>query len=203
MSEAAMRMPRGLTAIRLGRHRGLLIAIAVLIALILINNLMSATPMSYFEVSFLSSGGATLAIAAAGQTIVVLSGGFDLSAGAVISLVNVILSTWMQDAPASMLAWSIAGVGVGVLTGAFNGFFISAQQGAGDPLAGNPMLLQMFAAVVVGGTALGGGRGGPTGSIIGAYVLMIVVNILLVFNVSAYYSTIAEGLILLLAVLAG
>src|SRR5437588_417087 len=85
----------------------------------------------------------------------------------------------------------------------FAGVFISAQQGAGDPLAGNPMLLQMFAAVVVGGTALGGGRGGPTGSIIGAYVLMIVVNILLVFNVSAYYSTIAEGLILLLAVLAG
>jgi ribose transport system permease protein len=32
---------------------------------------------------------------------------------------------------------------------------------------------------------------------------MIVVNILLVFNVSAYYSTIAEGVILLLAVLAG
>src|SRR6185369_12172782 len=85
----------------------------------------------------------------------------------------------------------------------FAGVFISAQTGAGDPLVGNPMLLQMFAAVVVGGTALGGGRGGPAGSIIGAYVLMIVVNILLVFNVSAYYSTIAEGVILLLAVLSG
>jgi ribose transport system permease protein len=318
MSEAAMKMTRGFSTLRLGRSRGLLIAIAVFVALILINDLMSPGPMSYFEVSFLSSGGATLAIAAAGQTIVVLSGGFDLSAGAVISLVNVVLSTWMQDTPQSMLVWSVAGVGVGMLTGAFNGFFIaflrlqpivvtlstmfivqgltllvmdkpggmipgglsttlvgdaipgtlpmpivllavlillwlwlkntrfgtaiyaigsdmeaaraqgirvawtqflvyvlaggcygfagvfiSAQQGAGDPLAGNPMLLQMFAAVVVGGTALGGGRGGPAGSIIGAYVLMIVVNILLVFNVSAYYSTIAEGLILLLAVLAG
>ena len=32
------------------------------------------------------------------------------------------------------------------------GVFISAQTGAGDPLVGNPMLLQMFAAVVVGGT---------------------------------------------------
>ena len=32
---------------------------------------------------------------------------------------------------------------------------------------------------------------------------MIVVNILLVLNVSAYYSTIAEGMILILAVLAG
>src|SRR5947208_2112590 len=125
MSEAAMQAPHGLTTIRFGRHRGLLIAIAVLIALILVNNLMSAAPMSYFEVSFLSSGGATLAIAAAGQTVVILSGGFDLSAGAVISLVNVILSSWMQDTPASILAWSIAGVGVGVLTGAVNGFFMA------------------------------------------------------------------------------
>ena len=62
--------------------------------------------------------------------------------------------------------------------------------------------LSIFAAVVVGGTRLGGGRGGPIGSIFGAYILTIVVNILLVLNVSAYYSTIAEGLILLLAVLA-
>ena len=65
------------------------------------------------------------------------------------------------------------------------------------------MLLQVFGAVVVGGTRLGGGRGGVAGSIIGAYILMIVVNILLVLNVSAYYSTIVEGCILILAVLAG
>jgi len=78
-----------------------------------------------------------------------------------------------------------------------------AQTGSGDPLIGNPLLLSMFAAVVVGGTRLGGGRGGPLGSAIGAYVLMIVVNILLVLNVSAYYSTIAEATILILAVLAG
>ena len=42
------------------------------------------------------------------------------------------------------------------------GVFISAQTGSADPLVGNPMLLQMFAAVVVGGTTLGGGRGGPS-----------------------------------------
>ena len=82
------------------------------------------------------------------------------------------------------------------------GVFISAQTGSGDPLVGNPLLLSIFAAVVVGGTRLGGGRGGPIGSIVGAYILMIVVNILLVLNVSAYYSSIAEGLILMLAVLA-
>ena len=81
------------------------------------------------------------------------------------------------------------------------GVFISAQTGSADPLIGNPMLLQMFAAVVVGGTTLGGGRGGPLGSVFGAYILMMVVNILLVLDVSAYYSTVAEGSILIFAVL--
>ncbi|HTO85217.1 MAG TPA: ABC transporter permease [Methylomirabilota bacterium] len=311
-------VPRWRRSVQLGRYRGVAVAVAVFGALLLINNFMSPGGMSYFELSFLSLGGATLAIAAAGQTLVILTGGFDLSAGAVISLVNVVLATNMPDTPGGTLLWAGIGVGVGLLTGAFNGFFIaflrlqpivvtlatmfivqgltllvldkpggmvpaglsnalvqdaipgvlpmpivvlaivillwlwlknsrfgmsvyavgsdmeaaqargisvawtrfltyviaggcygfagvfiSAQTGAGDPLIGNPMLLQMFGAVVVGGTRLGGGRGGVVGSIIGAYILMIVVNILLVLNVSAYYSTVAEGCILILAVLAG
>lgn len=310
---------RGLD-LRLDRFRGLATAIVVFAALLLVVDLISAGPLSYFDISFLSSGGATLALAAVGQTIVILSGGFDLSAGAVLSLVNVVLATTMDptDFEASIVLWTAVGIGVGMLVGAFNGFFIafvrlqpivvtlstmfiiqgitllildkpggfvspslggfylgdlvpgwipmpiallfavglfwmwlkrtrfgtalyavgsdpnaaaaaglrvdwtrfavyvvaggfyglggvfiSAQTGSGDPLVGNPLLLSIFAAVVVGGTRLGGGRGGPIGSIFGAYILMIVVNILLVLNVSAYYSTIAEGLILLLAVLAG
>ncbi len=319
MSDSALAPPaQRHFSLPLGRHRGLLIACGVFLLLLAITDLVSAGPFNYFELSFLSSGGATLAIAAIGETLVVLSGGFDLSAGAVISLVNVVLAANMQSDPASMLIWSLAGVGIGVATGLFNGFFIavlrlqpivvtlstmfivqgltllvmdkpggvippelsahivgdaipnllpmplvilagfialwnylkstrlgtaiyaigsdqeasrsagirvqrvqfavyvlanvcyglagvfiSAQTGAGDPLVGNPMLLQVFAAIVVGGTRLGGGRGGPVGSIVGAYILMMVVNVLLVLNVSAYYSTIAEGLILFLAVLGG
>jgi ribose transport system permease protein len=304
--------------LRLGRYQGVLVALGVFILLLLINDWMSVGPMSYFEVSSLSTGGAPLAIAATGQTLVILTGGFDLSAGAVISLVNVVVATNMSDTPGGILLWSLIGVGVGMATGAFNGFFIaffrlqpivvtlstmfivqgltllvldkpggmvpmglsnalaldavpdlvpmalvllgiivllwlwlkstrlgtaiyaigsdieaarargistrlvqftvyvlaggcygfagvfvSAQTGAGDPLVGNSMLLQIFGAVVVGGTRLGGGRGGVVGSIIGAYILMIIVNILLVLNVSAYYSTVVEGCILILAVLAG
>lgn len=319
MTDVATHLPPRLRrSFQLGRYRGVVVAIAVFAALLLINDLMSPGGMSYFEVSFMSLGGATLAIAAAGQTLVILTGGFDLSAGAVISLVNVLLATNMPDTPGGILLWAVIGVGVGMAAGAFNGFFIaflrlqpivvtlatmfivqgltllvldkpggmvpaglsdalvqdaitgvlpmpivvlaiiillwlwlkstrfgtavyavgsdmeaaqaqgisvartrflvyviaggcygfagvfiSAQTGAGDPLIGNPMLLQVFGAVVVGGTRLGGGRGGVVGSIIGAYILMIVVNILLVLNVSAYYSTVAEGCILILAVLAG
>src|SRR3954470_14504512 len=55
-------------SVPLARHRGLLIALAVLIVLFGITDLVSAGSFNYFELSFLSSGGATLAIAAIGET---------------------------------------------------------------------------------------------------------------------------------------
>lgn len=304
----------------LAANSGTIIAAVVFALLLLVVDLVSAGPLTYFDISFLSSGGTTSAIAAIGQTIVILSGGFDLSAGAVISLVNVVIASQMDPmaASSSIVLWTAFGIGVGMAVGAFNGFFIavlrmqpivvtlstmfilqgvtllvmdkpggfvspdlgafylgdaipgwlpmpllvigavlllwmwlkgsrfgtalyavgsdadsaaavgvnvvlvrfmvyviaggcyglagvfiSAQTGSGDPLVGNSLLLSTFAAVVVGGTRLGGGQGGPVGTVFGAFILMIVVNILLVLNVSAYYSTIAEGTILFLAVLAG
>ena len=307
--------PQRRIRLRWSRNRGPLIAVAAFLVCLALIRLVSGS-LAYYDISTMSTGGATLAIAAIGQTIVVLSGGFDLSAAAVISLVNVALASQMQDDPSSILLWSFAGIAIGAAAGAFNGFFIavlrlqpivvtlatmfilqgvtllvmdkpggqipggfssffisdaiagvlpapvlllallvaawlllkntvfgkaiyaigsdrdaaraagldtrsseffvyvlsgalyglaglfiSAQTGSGDPLVGNPMLLQMFAAVVVGGTLLGGGRGGPVGTIFGAYVLMMVVNILLVLNVPAFYSSVVEGSILILAVL--
>lgn len=316
LSGAIVRAPAFMR--RLGRLRGLLIAVGAFIVLLATVATFSSVSIGYYDLASMATSGATLALAATGQTIVILSGGFDLSAGAVISLVNVTLASKLQDPSVSPLVIVLAGVGIGALSGAFNGFFvailrmqpivvtlstmfilqgitllvmdkpggavspalselligdaipnilpkpvlliilllvlwawlkrtrfgtaiyaigsdldsaqaagistrfvqfmvyviaggcyglagafISAQTGSGDPLVGNPMLLQMFAAVVVGGTTLGGGRGGPLGTVFGAYILMMVVNILLVLNVSAYYSTVAEGTILILAVLAG
>ena len=94
------------------------------------------------------------------------------------------------------LTYMIAGMFYGAA-----GVFISAQTGSGDPLVGDPLLLETFAAVVLGGTILGGGRGGLIGAIFGAYTLMLMVNLLLALNVSAYYSSVAEGVVLILAVM--
>ncbi|MDA8251953.1 MAG: ABC transporter permease, partial [Rhodospirillales bacterium] len=299
---------------RLARQRGLIIACAVFLTLFLAVDLITPGPFNYFEFSFLSAGGAALALAAMGQTLVILTGGFDLSTGAVVSLVNVVLASVMGASALSQIGSFALALAIGGLVGAFNGFFVaavrmqaivvtlsamfivqgvtllvmdkpggmiapefvsfftgsaipnwlpapvvvlavaagawlllkntrfgvglysvgsdadaayaagvpvravtfaayalagifygaagafvSAQTGSADPLVGRPMLLQVFIAVVLGGTRLGGGRGGAIGSIVGAYTLMIVVNILLVLNVSAYFSSIAEGSILLLA----
>ncbi|WP_180901167.1 ABC transporter permease [Martelella soudanensis] len=304
----------------LKRAQAVIVAALVFAGLMLLNSLLSPYPLSYFDISFLSSGGATTAIAAAGQTLVIISGGFDLSAGAVVSLVNAVLATSMDPSnmEASVPLWTAIGIAIGTSVGAVNGFFVavmrlqpivvtlavmfivqgltllvmatpggfvapslatvylgdtlpgllpapltllgvlvllwlwlkrtafgvalfavgsdieasratglrtrtvtfvtymlagglyglagvfvSAQTGSGDPLVGNALLLPTFAAVVIGGTRLGGGKGGIPGTILGAYILMIVVNLLLSLNVSAYYATIAESAVLLVAVLAG
>ena len=109
----------------LARNRGLLIAIAAFLALFALQLLISPSRYGFFDFSYQSGGGATLALAAMGQTLVVLSGGFDLSAGAVISLVNVVLASGMQESLGSQIAFGVAAILIGGLVGAFNGFFIA------------------------------------------------------------------------------
>lgn len=110
--------------LRWARHRGTLIAIAAFLVCLGLIRLVSGS-LNYYDISTIATGGATLATAAIGQTVVVLSGGFDLSAAAVISLVNVTLASHMQDDPSSILLWSCAGIAIGAAAGAFNGFFIA------------------------------------------------------------------------------
>lgn len=300
------------------RLRGPVTIIAIFATVFATLQAISPGALSYFDVTSLANGGATLALVAIGQTIIILTRGFDLSAGAVISLVNVTVASIPQETLGGQILAAMAGIGVGAAVGAFNGLFvgflrlpsivvtlatmflvrgltllimpspggmvgsdltalltgdavpgflpssivvlglalavwmvikgsrfgtalyavgsdpeaaaaiglplartrfmaftlggafygaagvfISAQIGAADPLVGDPILLQSFAAVVLGGTSLAGGRGGAVGSVFGAYTLMLLVNILLALDVSAYYSTVVEGLALLIAALVG
>ena len=78
---------------RLGRHRGLVTAAAAFVALFAVVANLSAVPLGYYDISQMATSGATLAIVTMGQTVVILSGGFDLSAAPVVSLVNVLLAS--------------------------------------------------------------------------------------------------------------
>src|ERR1700759_3369150 len=110
MTSLSATAPRA-RSLRIDRYRGVIVAIVVFAILMAINALMSHGGLSYFDVSSLATGGAPLAIAATGQTLVILTGGFDLSAGAVISLVIVVLATQMQDSPVSIVTWALLGIG--------------------------------------------------------------------------------------------
>jgi ribose transport system permease protein len=66
-------------------------------------------------------------ILAAGQAVVILAGGIDISVGAVVSVVNAILATQLGAGAAPQKTAVMLGVVllVGMLLGAFNGFFIA------------------------------------------------------------------------------
>ena len=60
-----------------------------------------------------------------GETLVFLLGGFDLSAGATLSLVNVALASQTGDSLLAQIGMGVSGLAIGGLVGAFNGFFVS------------------------------------------------------------------------------
>jgi len=83
------------------------------------------------------------------------------------------------------------------------GVMTSAQLGAGEPTAGSLTNLQAIAAVVIGGVSLFGGRGGVIGGLIGAFVLAIIANVLVLLGVSPYSSQTIQGIVIIAAVLIG
>lgn len=71
--------------------------------------------------------------------------------------------------------------------------------GSGDPTQGNYLTLQAITALVLGGTSLAGGRGGATGSVLGAIAMYLVFVVLSSFNfgaISGYMTQLSYGLIL-------
>ena len=309
-----------LPALHWRHRRGTIVSVLVFGAMLVVLQSITGQGIAYFDIASISASAATLALAAIGETLVILAGGLDLSAGAVISLVNVVLVTQVGPSGLDTVSFTLVSIvlalGLGFAIGALNGFliayvglqsivvtlavmfvaqgaallilkfpggevpwafsliftgdaiaealpapvvvllvaalawlflkntrlgtgiyatgsheesaaangvdtrrikfltfalagmcygaaglFITANMGGGDPLIGAKMLLQIFAAVVLGGTLIGGGRGGCVGTIFGALTLTIVVNIFLVLGVRTYYTPIVEGVILLLAVL--
>jgi ribose transport system permease protein len=74
---------------------------------------------------------------------------------------------------------------------------------SGDPTSADSLILPSVAAVVIGGTNLFGGKGGFVGTVAGALTLTLLGNVIFVFNLPSYWTVVADGLLLILAVLMG
>jgi ribose transport system permease protein len=91
-----------------------------------------------------------------------------------------------------MITGVLCGVGAGLLLGQVMSAF---------PLAGSGFELNVIAAVVIGGTQLFGGRGTIIGTLIGAAIMGMITNGLVLLGVSAHVEPLAKGAIIILAVL--
>ncbi len=83
---------------------------------------------------------------------------------------------------------------------AIAGIMQSCIQFGGDPTLGRVYILQSIAAVVVGGTALTGGTGGPINTVIGALTLGVMENGMNVVGVDAYFQQSILGLVIIVSV---
>jgi inositol transport system permease protein len=88
---------------------------------------------------------------------------------------------------------------VGLLSG-LAGFLQSARLGAAEATAGSGYELRVIASVVIGGASLSGGRGGVGGTIIGALLIGVLTNGLVIMHVSSYWQQVVIGLIIVAAV---
>jgi len=80
------------------------------------------------------------------------------------------------------------------------GFLLSARLGSAEAVAGINYELRVIASVVIGGTSLFGGIGGVGGTVIGALLIGVLINGLVMMNVSPYYQQVIIGVIIVLAV---
>src|SRR5512140_225205 len=100
----------------------LLLAIIILVNLFFQPNIFERNTLNSNMRIFLP-----LIILAAGQAIVILGGGIDISVGSIVSIVNVLLATQvgLQGDPQKMVFMMGAVLVVGMLAGAINGFFVA------------------------------------------------------------------------------
>ena len=90
-----------------------------------------------------------------------------------------------------------------VIMGFFAGlgaFVLSARLNSAEAIAGTGYELTVIASVVIGGTSLFGGVGSIFGTVIGTILIGVLLNGLVLMNVSSYIQQIIIGIIIVLAV---
>jgi ribose transport system permease protein len=98
----------------------------------------------------------------------------------------------------------LAKIGAYTLGGLFSGaagLYLAAVATSGDATAGTPQTLTSIAAVALGGVSLFGGRGSAIGSLIGACILTLLLNVLFFAGINPQLQDFFQGLFLVLAVI--
>lgn len=95
-----------------------------------------------------------------------------------------------------MLVYMISG-----LCAAIVGLIVSSQLVASHPATGESWELNAIAAAVLGGTSLAGGRGSIGGTILGAFVIGVLSDGMVMMGVSEFWQMVIKGLVIVLAVI--
>ena len=84
---------------------------------------------------------------------------------------------------------------------ALTGMLFVARMGTAQPSIGDSWPLNAIAACVIGGVSLTGGEGHPIGAFIGAAIMTLITNVIVMFGVPIYWQTFASGMVIIIAIL--
>lgn len=118
-----------------------------------------------------------------GRAIYAIGGNAEASRAAGIRVERV---TWVVFIIASLLA-------------AFAGLLLSGRLGAITAQQGSNLIFTTFAAAVIGGISLNGGKGSPMGALMGVLLLAVVTNILTLSEIASFWIDATFGAIILIA----
>jgi len=91
---------------------------------------------------------------------------------------------------------------VGMLS-ALAGMLMVARLGSSQPTIGAQWPMNSIAASVIGGISLTGGIGNPAGALIGAAIISVIQNIIVLLGVSSYWQTVVSGVVVVVAISIG
>ncbi|GEC73605.1 ribose ABC transporter permease [Flavobacterium flevense] len=95
----------------------------------------------------------------------------------------------------------LAVYGIAGMMAAVGGILVTSRLNSAQPNAGMSYELDSIAAVVIGGTSLSGGVGTVTGTVIGAIIIGVLNNGLVLLDVSPFWQQVVKGIVILLAVI--
>ena len=84
---------------------------------------------------------------------------------------------------------------------AISGVLLTARLGSGNAGAVAGLEFDVIAAVVIGGTALSGGRGTMLGTLLGVLVITLIGNGLVLLGINPFFQEVVRGVIIVIAVL--
>lgn len=128
MAEITAKTNQQLTLGKLVGRFPFLPSLVILAVLLALNGFFEPNSMSFRAITGLFSTYLALMLLSAGQTYVVFSGDIDLSIGAIVSLVNVVVIVLMQALGGGVLAVFaaiFAGILTGLLAGVLNGLVVA------------------------------------------------------------------------------
>lgn len=104
---------------------GAVLIVLIYVCLYAVYAVQQPKALTAYSIAALINNTAPLALAAAGQAIIVISRGFDLSVAGVISICNVTLAVYPLEGPAGAALSLLLCLAIGAAVGAINGYLVA------------------------------------------------------------------------------